>query len=143
MGDDDPTLFDAPTARTRPHDPDMERARRLPPVDEPTGYVGHAHPHTSHAMEANALGRSGTLRRLIVDEIRTAERRDEHGRTDWELEAITGRSHQSVSGARATLKKQGWLEASGVTRPHPDPPHNEWIAWKVTAAGRARLAAEA
>lgn len=97
------------------------------PVDAATGYVGGKHPVTAKAMETRALPASGTLRADIVEALADSPT----GLTDYELEERLGRSHQSISGARRRLVKDGWVEATDRTRSNPF--GNEATVWRADA----------
>jgi hypothetical protein len=73
-------------------------------------------------MQRHILPKSGSFRREVYDLLSRSG-----GMTDDELEVVTGRSHQSVSGARATLKKDGWVADSGKRRPNRY--GNEAVVW--------------
>lgn len=64
---------------------------------------------------ADAIGslKQGTTRKAVFDIIRN---RGEHGATDDEVEAIMGRSHQTVSAARNTLSSDGLILATTKKR---------------------------
>lgn len=77
-------------------------------VDTNTPIVGADLPDTSQAMQRKAFRRSGTLRKEIYDYLgRTG------GATDDQMEIGLDRSHQSVSGTRRSLVKDGYVEDSG------------------------------
>jgi hypothetical protein len=89
--------------------------------------VGKQHPGTSQAMARRML-REGTLRRDIVMAVR------EHGGlTDDDLERVLNRSHQSASGGRNALVRDGWLRDSGRTRVNRW--GNEAIVWEYVPEG--------
>jgi hypothetical protein len=88
----------------------INEARRR--VDRQVVAVGAGHPETSHAAAARALPHSGTLRQTLLDLIRDSA----DGLTDFDLERMLGRTHQSVSGCRNTLMNDGWIEDSGRRR---------------------------
>lgn len=75
--------------------------------------VGHDHPDTSHEMAARRAPKEGTIRAQIMESI---GRLKDAGATDDDLEVILGRSHQSVSAARNSLVRDGWLRDSGERR---------------------------
>lgn len=88
--------------------------------------VGAAHP--PNAADAYApLGRTATLRRKIAEQIARSR-----GMTDDELELALDRTHQSVSGCRRGLVKNGWVVDSGQTRVNRH--GNDAIVWAPTAA---------
>lgn len=110
------------------HVPIRDASGPLPerrPVVEPTGYVGRGHPPTAQAMAGRALPSSGTLRSEIVEALAASE----DGLTDYELEASLGRSHQSISGARRGLVKDGWVV--GTTRTRTNQFGNEATVWRA------------
>lgn len=93
-------------------------------VDDNTAYVGKNHPDTAQEMQRKAFPRSGSYRREIYDLLKARE-----GLTDYELEDITGHPHQSASGARSMLKKDGWVRDSGKRRLNRF--GNKVIVWEV------------
>lgn len=82
-------------------------------VDTNTGYVGRSHPATSKLMETKAFPKSGSFRRSLYEAVKS---KGEYGATDYEMEDLFNRSHQSVSGAMSKLRSDGWLSDSGRTR---------------------------
>ena len=98
MMDDQSTLFD-------PEHPNQ--------IDDDVRVVGRNHPDTAQAMQRKTMAKAGSWRRELYDMIRD---RGEGGLTDYEVEDMTHRSHQSVSGARSTLKRDGWVRDSGLRR---------------------------
>lgn len=123
---DTPDLFSQPVEPSRP----IEEAH-LPPM--------HGAP-TTQRMRAAAFPRSGTLRARIVALIHES---DIGGRTDDELEQITGKAHQSVSACRNGLAADGWLEAAvhgnGMPRMRRNRYDNMAQVWVATDAAKARL----
>lgn len=93
------------------------------PIDADRAHVGRRHPITAQRMQAKVLPRSGTFRRQMFDTLR------QQPMTDDELEIYFGRSHQSVSGCRSTLFKDGWLRNTGDTRRNRY--GNDAIVWGV------------
>lgn len=84
-----------------------------PAVDRSVPFVGMEHPDTAQDMQAKTVGESGTLRWSIHRAIKTTK---QSGLTDDDLEQMLSRSHQSVSGARNTLMKDGLVVDSGRRR---------------------------
>jgi hypothetical protein len=77
-----------------------------------TTFVGRNHPETAKAMGRHFEPRSGTVALEILDLIRA-----HGGLTDYEVSAITGRSHQAVSGIRkGALVDRGLVVDSGERR---------------------------
>lgn len=103
------------------------------PVAAQTARVGAEHPETAQRMQARALPRSGTFRMKVASIVA----QDPTGLTDYDLEDLTGRSHQSVSATRNGLVKDGWLAASGQTRRNRF--GNDAIVWEATPALLAEL----
>lgn len=99
--------------------------------DTPTAYVGGAHPDTARRMAAATLPRTGTLRRAVYDLIVAAGSR---GMSDDDLEVATGRTHQSVSGARNTLAADALIVDSGARRDNRY--SNPVIVWTTPEAAR-------
>lgn len=91
----------------------VERAAK-PRVDRKVAPVGRRSPDTAHVAAQVARLRSGTRRKEVFDLIRNAGHR---GLTDDELEAATGRSHQSLSATRNTLMNDDLIVDSGMRRP--------------------------
>lgn len=92
-------------------------------IEEDREFVGHNHPDTAQAMAASF--RTGTLRETVYRLIT-----QHNGLTDYDLEDITGRSHQSVSGTRNSLVKDGLVTDSGVRRRNRF--DNDVIVWRAT-----------
>lgn len=110
------------------------RAAALPAPDAPS-MPPMNHTPTTQAMRAAAWPRSGSLRAQIVDHL------DGHPMTDDALEAVTGRSHQSVSAARHQLVADGWVEkALGDNGPveHETRSGNPAQVWRLTRAAKGR-----
>lgn len=84
------------------------------------------HPETAVAAAAKAKPKSGTLRRMVYDQI---ARSGALGATDDEIERALNRSHQSVSGARNTLAGDDLIRDSGLRRKTRY--RNDAIAWVV------------
>lgn len=87
--------------------------------------VGTNAPDTSKALEQKVKG--GTFQSFVLD-LFTQSRREE-GWTDDELERATSRTHQSVSAARNTLMRKGYIIDSGQRRKTRS--GNDAIVWKV------------
>lgn len=99
--------------------------------DTPASYVGAQHPDTARRMAAETLPRTGTLRRAVYDLVAAAGHR---GMSDDDLEVATGRTHQSVSGARNTLARDLLVVDSGARR---DNRHgNPAIVWTTPEAAQ-------
>ena len=80
---------------------------------ESTHIDGHNHPDTSKATEQKMLPRIGTYAELAYNHIRASK----EGLTDYDLEALTGRTHQSVSATRKlSLVDRGLVVDSGRRR---------------------------
>ena len=88
------------------------RARQAKSSDN-VPWISQNHPETSQQTLAMYIGKTGTLREMVYNAI---DGRGVEGATDDELEIELARSHQSVSGARNTLMKDGLLEDSGLRR---------------------------
>lgn len=88
------------------------RARQAQSSDN-VSWISSRHPDTSQQTLAMYLGKTGTLRESVYNAI---DHRGVEGATDDELEIELGRAHQSVSGARNSLMKDGLLEDSGLRR---------------------------
>lgn len=99
---------------------------------------------TSHQAAAKAAPRYGTVRAQVLAAIEG--RPSGYGATDDELEALTGRSHQSLSACRNSLMRDGLIEPQpgpdGATVKRPTRHGNDATAWRATDAGRLALAAQ-
>jgi hypothetical protein len=85
-------------------------------------------PDTSHAIVSKM--REGTLQHDVLMLFINLAVAGGGGATDDDIEAALGRSHQSVSGARNTLVRKGYLEDSGLRRPNRY--GNMAIRWSYT-----------
>ena len=103
-----------PEARCAEFAETKPRARRTPDVDREVAPVGNEHPDTAQIAASIARLRAGTRRKEAFDAIRL---KGLQGLTDDELEALTGRSHQSLSATRNTLMNDGLIVDSGHRRP--------------------------
>lgn len=102
-------------------------------IDDRANHVGAHHLDTAQEAGWKALPRSGSFRRRVYDLIAQATASGHHGLTDDEVELATGRSHQSASGARSTLKADGHLHDSGQRRVNRY--GNRAIVWTPTQGG--------
>lgn len=90
--------------------------------------VRRSAPDTSKAISTKVA--SGTFQEEVLNLFRyTGPARRAHGWTDDELEQHTGRTHQSVSAARNTLMRKGYIADSGQRRKTRS--GNDAIVWKV------------
>lgn len=112
----------APKGRRPPSERGRGDTRDTPdptrPLEDNTHVVGRNHPEQAQAMERRSFPRSGSFRWSMGRHFAGLA---DIGSTDDELEIYYNRSHQSASGCRSTLTKDGWLiEAydDGVARPH-------------------------
>jgi hypothetical protein len=88
--------------------------------------IGRNHPQTSHRMARIVRG----IRLDILRALRA------HGPlTDYELEAVLRRSHQSVSGGRRRCAIDHLVEDTGKRRPNRF--GNSVIVWTITPRGIA------
>lgn len=106
-----------------------------PDLDGP-GAVGRNSPETSTAAAAWVAPRLGSLRRLVLDEVRSVQFFQSKGLTDDELETRLKKSHQSLSSAVNSLVAKGWLRDSGFRRLTRS--GREAIVWELTDAARAQ-----
>ena len=107
-----------------PEEPVDDRpAWQRPAIDASQSFVGRDHPETAKAMQRKALPRWGSFRRRIYELLASEPA------TDDELEVFLHRSHQSVSGARSTLKSDGHVEDSGLRRPNRY--GHQAVVWRV------------
>lgn len=80
---------------------------------EPTHIVSHKHPETARAMEQKMLPRIGTYAEQAYRLIRESK----DGLTDYDLEVMTGRTHQAISATRKlSLVDRGLVVDSGRQR---------------------------
>lgn len=97
---------------------------------------------TSHQAAAKAAPRYGSVRAQVLAAI--DGRPVGYGATDDELEALTGRSHQSLSACRNSLMRDGLIEPQpgpdGATVKRQTRHGNDATAWRTTQAGRSALA---
>lgn len=107
-----------------------------PPVDRNVVRVGKDHPDTAKAAAAKAHPKSGTIRRAIYDVV--AEK-GATGATDDEMEKALRRSHQSVSGSRNSLVRDGHLRDSGLRRKNSY--GNDAIVWVVADPSEQKVIA--
>jgi hypothetical protein len=90
--------------------------------------VGKNAPETSKAMSMKV--RQGTLQDDVLTLFVNLYRAGGVGATDDDIEVSLKRSHQSVSGARNTLVRKGYLVDSGFTRLNRY--GNQAIRWEYT-----------
>jgi hypothetical protein len=88
---------------------------------------------TQRAAAALVLPKSGTMRRLVYDTIRTAP----DGMTDSEIAAATGLSYNSFGPRRRELLTDALVQDSGQRRPSLEPPHRQQIVWTQNEKGSA------
>ena len=133
LNDDDgcwcPRCMKTGASRCREFVPQEVHSDGRPKVNRKVAPVGHRHPSTAHEAARKAKPSSGTRRYTVYRLIEAAGTTLRQGMTDDELEAATGRSHQSVSATRNTLMNDGLIEDSGLRR------RTQWgndaIVWKV------------
>lgn len=82
-------------------------------------------PQRTSRNAANAvLPNSGTIRRLVYDQIKI---QNDYGMTDHELEIALRGKHQTISASRRSLVVDGHVVDSGRTRKNPQ--GNDCIVW--------------
>lgn len=96
----------------------LERAR--------ANYVRPGKTHTSHAAARNALPKSGTQRRRILDALLDAHKLTGGGATDPELSRHLSIEMNSVRPRRGELVEMLLVEDSGRTRTHNGSEHTVW-----------------
>lgn len=101
-----------------------DKTFRLRSVDSNVVATSHRSQRTSRTAGNNLLPHSGTIRRLVYEQIK--EQR-EYGRTDNELETVLHGKHQTISASRRSLVLDGWIVDSGKTRKNAQ--GNECIVW--------------
>ena len=79
---------------------------------------------TSRQAGLNILPRTGTIRRLVYDQVKA---NNDYGMTDHELEMVLRGKHQTISASRRSLVVDGWIVDSGKTRKNPQ--GNDCIVW--------------
>ncbi|MEV8372981.1 hypothetical protein AB0P21_09605 [Kribbella sp. NPDC056861] len=100
--------------------------RPAPTITGPDINISRNHPATSHRMAQMVKG----IRLDILRALRA------HGPlTDYELEPVLRRSHQSISGGRRRCAIDGLVEDTGVRRPNRF--GNNVIVWTITPGGIA------
>ena len=90
--------------------------------------VGRNAPDTSREMSEKV--KRGTLQDEVLDLFMNLYRAGGVGATDDDIKVSLKRSHQSVSGARNTLVRKGYLIDSGYTRLNRY--GNQAIRWEYT-----------
>ena len=91
-------------------------------IDRNVMLLAHNAKPTSIKAAEKALPKSGTLRRLVFETVKS-----NGGLTDYELERILNGKHQSVSASRRSLVLDGYLVDSGATRKNEV--SNDCIVW--------------
>lgn len=79
---------------------------------------------TSRKAASAVLPNSGTIRRLVYDQIKI---QNDYGITDHELEMVLRGKHQTISASRRSLVVDGHVVDSGRTRKNPQ--GNDCIVW--------------
>jgi hypothetical protein len=79
---------------------------------------------TSRSAAKSVLPNSGTIRRLVYDQIKI---QNDYGMTDHELEMVLRGKHQTISASRRSLVLDGHVVDSGKTRKNPQ--GNDCIVW--------------
>jgi hypothetical protein len=79
---------------------------------------------TSRSAAKAILPNSGTIRRLVYDQIKS---QNDYGMTDHELEMVLRGKHQTISASRRSLVLDGHVVDSGKTRKNPQ--GNDCIVW--------------
>jgi hypothetical protein len=101
--------------------------------DDAEFHVGRNHPDTSRQMSDKV--KAGSLLEDVLNAFIGAALTHQAGATDDDIEVLLRRSHQSVSGARNTLVKKGYLISTGRTRPNRY--GNAATIWEWTRKERA------
>jgi hypothetical protein len=100
---------------------------------------------TSREAARLTIGRSGNHRSQVVAYIVSAPHQ-QAGRTDDEIEAATGLSHQTVSARRRGLVLDGWLEEARDEQGRPirrrTRSNTSALVWTLTPKGRAQWEAD-
>lgn len=108
----------------------------LPAVTSGHTATSHDHPETSYAAAAAAQPTLGSLRSDLLNLLADASTGAAGGMTDDELEATTGRPHQSVSATRRGMVIDGFLtpakRADGTPRTRPTRSGSPATVWTLT-----------
>lgn len=101
-----------------------DKSKKLRSVDSNVVTIGNKSQRTSKAAAKTLLPHSGTIRRLVYDQIKI---QNDYGMTDYELEMVLRGKHQTISASRRSLVVDGWIVDSGKTRKNPQ--ENDCIVW--------------
>lgn len=93
-------------------------------VDSNVVSMSRSPQRTSKSAAKNILPSSGTIRRLVFDQIKI---QNDYGMTDYELEMVLRGKHQTISASRRSLVVDGFVVDSGKTRKNPQ--GNDCIVW--------------
>lgn len=105
-----------------------DKSKGLRAVDSNVVSISRKSQPTSKSAAGNILPRSGTIRRMVFNEIVRAG-----GLTDHELEMNLNGKHQTISASRRSLVVDGYIVDSGETRKNPQ--GNECIVWEFVQKG--------
>jgi hypothetical protein len=101
-----------------------DKTTRLRAVDSNHVITSHNSQRTSNSAAQNILPRTGSIRRLVYDQVKS---NNDYGMTDYELEMVLRGKHQTISASRRSLVVDGWIVDSGKTRKNPQ--GNDCIVW--------------
>ena len=93
-------------------------------VDSNVVSISKKSQRTSRSAAKTLLPNSGTIRRLVYDQIKA---QNDYGMTDHELEMVLRGKHQTISASRRSLVLDGHVVDSGKTRKNPQ--GNDCIVW--------------
>lgn len=93
-------------------------------IDDNVVLISKKAQHTSRKAADNFLPRSGSVRRLVYETIKSTKY---IGITDYELEKRLGGKHQTISASRRSLVLDGFIKDSGERRNNEQ--GNECIVW--------------
>ena len=101
-----------------------DKTKGLRSVDSNVVSISRHPQQTSRNAAKALLPSSGTIRRLVYDQIKV---QNDYGMTDHELEMVLRGKHQTISASRRSLVVDGWVVDSGKTRKNPQ--ENDCIVW--------------
>jgi hypothetical protein len=94
-------------------------------IDDNIVYIANYASKTSRMAGEKMLPKSGTNRRAIYEAVAA-----HNGLADFEIEALLGGKHQTISAGRRALVIDNFLQDSGTTRKNEV--GNECTVWVVT-----------
>lgn len=101
-----------------------DKSKGLRAVDSNVVSISRKSQPTSKSAANAVLPNSGTIRRLVYDQIKI---QNDYGMTDHELEMVLRGKHQTISASRRSLVLDGHVVDSFKTRKNPQ--GNDCIVW--------------